>query len=401
MQRLPFVIIDLAQIVNLGVAVVAGCDTIAGPCGHNLLRLQTTVILPLFRKTRLQETAAAAATKIVRPVGVHVDEVLFPDHRFDHVPQVFGHGVAEGLAHQLAGVLDRKLGPDLLVPVGIDLKLALAEPLGIQLDDALDFKVVFDLEFFESDPDCKKFVPSLGVEPDLTPQIIHGLGLDPYNLFPVLVVGHEQTIVLRGPALGPVGPVGTHRVQDLPQRHHLVRFGHRFTGVLVEEKLGALFVDRGQHLRKFRLGFLVLFQDIFNHELEILLRGTHGATGVVSQGHVARAHDALGPLFARNLGPGVEHQLGDIDLHGADIHAARAHAAPPDPVIIQNLLVHAQGCHAQKLTRIHSLEPGGRAAGRAGPTSQAQVEVTAVRQQTHDMILEGAFTPSFDLENLR
>jgi len=86
---------------------------------------------------------------------MHVDEILFTHHRLDHVAQVFRYGVAISLAHQLAGILDRKLDLALLVPIGIDLELALFDPLGIQLDDALDFKIVFDLEFFQSDPDCE------------------------------------------------------------------------------------------------------------------------------------------------------------------------------------------------------------------------------------------------------
>ena len=84
-------------------------------------------------------------------------------HRFDHVAQIFGHGIAETLAHQLAGVLDRELDLEVLVPVGVDLELALANHLGVQLDDALDLEFVGDVELFQSDPDCEEFVPSLRV----------------------------------------------------------------------------------------------------------------------------------------------------------------------------------------------------------------------------------------------
>jgi hypothetical protein len=57
----------------------------------------------------LQEPAAAAAAEVVGAVGVHVDEVLFTDHRLDHIAQVLGHRIAEAFAHQLAGILDREL----------------------------------------------------------------------------------------------------------------------------------------------------------------------------------------------------------------------------------------------------------------------------------------------------
>jgi hypothetical protein len=55
----------------------------------------------------------------------------------------------------------------ILVPVGIDFEFSLPDPLGIILNDAFDFKLMLDVEFFQSGPDCKKFVPSLGIEPDL------------------------------------------------------------------------------------------------------------------------------------------------------------------------------------------------------------------------------------------
>jgi len=63
----------------------------------------------------------------------------------------------------LAGVLDRELDLEVLVPVGVDLELALANPLGIEMDDADNFELVGDVELFQSGPDCEEFVPSLGI----------------------------------------------------------------------------------------------------------------------------------------------------------------------------------------------------------------------------------------------
>jgi hypothetical protein len=39
------------------------------------------------------------------------------------------------------------------VPIRIYLEFAFSDPLGIVFDDALDFKLVFDLELLQSDPD--------------------------------------------------------------------------------------------------------------------------------------------------------------------------------------------------------------------------------------------------------
>jgi hypothetical protein len=41
------------------------------------------------------------------------------------------------------------------VPFGTDLELALADPLGVVLNDTLDFKIIVDLEFVQSGPDCE------------------------------------------------------------------------------------------------------------------------------------------------------------------------------------------------------------------------------------------------------
>ena len=39
--------------------------------------------------------------------------------------------------------------------------------------------MVRNVEFFESGPDRIEFVASFSVEPDLTPQVLHGLYLNP------------------------------------------------------------------------------------------------------------------------------------------------------------------------------------------------------------------------------
>jgi hypothetical protein len=64
--------------------------------------------------------------------------------------QILGDRIPIALAHDLTGVLHRKLNFQILVPVGIDLELSLADPFGIVFIDVLDDKIVLDVEFFQS-----------------------------------------------------------------------------------------------------------------------------------------------------------------------------------------------------------------------------------------------------------
>jgi len=155
MNGLPCVTALVGQIVNLGMTVVTGRYTVVRLCCQNLVCLEFPVGTPRVRISRLEKPAAAAAAIVVRPVGMHVDVIFFAHHRFYRIPQIFGHRIPKSLAYQLAGVLYGKFDFKILVPVGIDLQLSFPNPLGIILNDALDFKVVLDFEFFQSGPDCK------------------------------------------------------------------------------------------------------------------------------------------------------------------------------------------------------------------------------------------------------
>lgn len=209
-------------------AVVTGRNAVVRLCCQNLVCFEFPVATTLFSISCLEKAAAAATAIIIRLIGMHFDEIFFSHHRLHRVPQIFGHRIPKGLAHQLAGVLNREFDFEVLVPVGIDLQLSFPDPLGIILNDTLDLKVVLDVEFFQSEPDCKQFVPSLGIEPDLTPEIFHRLGLDLHNVFPVFVVGHEHAIVFSRPTFGSVGPVSPDKMENFPERHHFVRFRDRF-----------------------------------------------------------------------------------------------------------------------------------------------------------------------------
>lgn len=193
-------------------AVVTWCNAVICFCRQNLVGFELAVSPAFFSISCLEKPAAAAAAVIVGLVGMHINKIFFTHHRFNRVPQIFGHRISKGLAHQLAGVLHRKFDFQVLIPVGIDFQLSFSDPLGIILDDTLNFKVVLNLEFFQSEPDCKKLVPSLGIEPDLTLEVIHGLGLDPYNFLPVFIVRQKQAVVFRRPSFCTVCPVGSHQV---------------------------------------------------------------------------------------------------------------------------------------------------------------------------------------------
>jgi hypothetical protein len=140
----------LAELMNLSVAIMTAGDTIIRAGSLNLFILQLAEFQALLLETGLEETAAAAATIIVRPVGLHINKIFFPDNGLDHEAQILGNRIPIALADDLTGVLHRKFNFQILVPVGIDLELSLADPFGIVFIDVLDDKIVLDVEFFQS-----------------------------------------------------------------------------------------------------------------------------------------------------------------------------------------------------------------------------------------------------------
>ena len=84
---------------------------------------------------------------------MHLDKIFFTHHRLDDISQVFRDWIAITFAHNLTRILNREFDLQILVPVGIDLQFSLPDPLGIILVDVLDFKIVLDVEFFQSGPD--------------------------------------------------------------------------------------------------------------------------------------------------------------------------------------------------------------------------------------------------------
>ena len=140
----------LAELMNLGVAVMAAGNAVSCAGFLDLLILEPAELQALLFEAGLEESAAPAATIVVGLVGFHIDEVFFAHNRFDHESQIIGNRIAIALAYDLTGVLDRKFDLQILVPIGIDFQLALADPFGIVFIDVLDDKVVLDVEFFQS-----------------------------------------------------------------------------------------------------------------------------------------------------------------------------------------------------------------------------------------------------------
>ncbi len=145
--------IMLTQFVDLSMAIVASGDTIIRTGGLDLIVLELSIFETLFLESGLQETAPPTAAKIIRTVGVHVNKVLFSNHRLHHETQIFGNRIPIALANDLARILHGKLDFAIFVPIGIDFESAFSDPTSIILINTFNFKVVSDVEFFQSGPD--------------------------------------------------------------------------------------------------------------------------------------------------------------------------------------------------------------------------------------------------------
>ncbi len=189
MHGLPGMLPHLGQIVYLGMAVVAGRDAVISAGSQNLIGLYPTVLPPRIGIPGLQETTTSSTTIVVGAVGVHIHKILLADYASDNKPQILGHGVPKGFAHQLAGVLDREFDFKVPVPVGIDLQFTFPDPLGVVLNNTLDLKIVRNVVFCQPGPDGEKFVPSFRIEPNLAAQIFHSSGLCLDDVFPAFIVG--------------------------------------------------------------------------------------------------------------------------------------------------------------------------------------------------------------------
>jgi len=155
MQGMVTASIMFSQVMNLGMAVVAWGDGVLSPCRLNLVIFQLTIFTALIGESRLQKTTTAPATVVVGLVGRHIDEVLRTDNFFHHITQVVGHGITKGFSDKLAGILNGEGHFQVFVPVRADRQFSFPDPFRVVLNDAGNLEVVFNVEFFQSGPDCK------------------------------------------------------------------------------------------------------------------------------------------------------------------------------------------------------------------------------------------------------
>ena len=192
-------IIVLIQVMNLRMAIVTWRYAISGTGGLDLVELDFAVFPAGFRISCLEKAAPTATAVIIGAIRVHIDEIFFADHGFNHVAELLGNRITQALAHQLTGILSRKLDLQIPVPFGTDLEAAFADPLCVIINDALDFKIVRNVKFFQSGPDCKHFVSSFGIEPDLGAEVFDRLGLGAHDMFPSIIVSQKHAVVFRTP----------------------------------------------------------------------------------------------------------------------------------------------------------------------------------------------------------
>ncbi len=179
MDRMVISMVVFVEVMYLRMTIMTGGYAVFSPRSLDLIEFYLAVLMARIGVAGLEVSSAASTTVIIGLVGGHINKILFAHNRFDHKSKVVSDRIPQGFPDYLAGILDSECHFQVFIPVGVDLQLPLSDPLGVKLDNALKLKVVGDIEFFESGPDRVEFVASFRVEPDLAPQILQGLDLDP------------------------------------------------------------------------------------------------------------------------------------------------------------------------------------------------------------------------------
>ena len=143
----------MPDIMDLGMAVMATGNAVIGAGGDNLVKFDLAIGSTFLGISRLQETTATAAAVIVRFIRRHFDDIFFADHRLDNKAQIVGDRIAEAFANNLTRILDGEFDFQIFVPLGTDLQTPFTDPFGIILIDGCYFKVMINIEFFQSGPD--------------------------------------------------------------------------------------------------------------------------------------------------------------------------------------------------------------------------------------------------------
>ncbi len=153
-------------------AIVAPGYAVVSTGGLDLFIFYSAELQSGFLVTRLEKAASPSAAEVVGTVWGHVNEVFFTHAGLYNVAQVFCNGISVAFSYNLAGILNGEFDFQVFVPVRIYLELAFPDPFGVIFIDIFYFKVVFDVEFWQSGPDCESDVPSFGIEKRLAPQFM-------------------------------------------------------------------------------------------------------------------------------------------------------------------------------------------------------------------------------------
>ena len=94
------------EIVDLGMAIVAGRNTVIRLGVGDLVEFQFSVLMPSFRISGLEVASPAATAVVIGSVRVHLDEVFLTYHRFDNKTKIFCNRIPKCFSHQLARVLN-------------------------------------------------------------------------------------------------------------------------------------------------------------------------------------------------------------------------------------------------------------------------------------------------------
>jgi hypothetical protein len=87
---------------------VTWCDAISCSGSLYLVKFDLPVLMPRISEPGLQIPSTAATAVVVRPVGGHVNKILFSNNTLHHKPQFFGNRIAKRLPDQLTRILNRK-----------------------------------------------------------------------------------------------------------------------------------------------------------------------------------------------------------------------------------------------------------------------------------------------------
>ena len=96
------------EIVDLGMAIVTGRNTVIRLGVGDLIEFQFSVLTPGLRISGLEVATPAAAAVVIGSVRVHLDEIFLTHHRFDNKTKILCNRIPKCFSHQLARVLNRE-----------------------------------------------------------------------------------------------------------------------------------------------------------------------------------------------------------------------------------------------------------------------------------------------------